>query len=653
MWLMFGLCSLLCTAMLFLPGFFISRILNFHPTFAICIAPLVSYALYAIAGMIFGLAGIPVSGFALAIGIPAISFVIYIVLKRHTHDENSPRIAPGLLALYLIVGAVVTLYYYVLPLDGPDSFVQFFDNAHHINLIEAFAESNRYSIVQSTKIPADQLTPFSDLVFYPAGWHVISAICSNSLNVSSSLAANATNAVILCVVFPLGICSFLSELFNKNQALAYYGLPFVFAFAAFPWGFLVAGPLYSNFASLTILPAFIAVFITLFSQTRSGIIRTLVVLLFGFVSLAVTQTNCLFSAMVILAPLCVVNIFDYFSLHHSRKHAYTACTAFVLACALFWLICRKLSIFAGVIGQKWTPYVPDVHQGIMDFLDLGFRNATSQILLAAFVILGIVYLLYSKSQRWILAPYLFFFVAYIIPASCTPESVFGSLLSGFWYNDVDRIAANAVILFIPLASIGLYSIIELIKRIFTTINARGNARVIAAAIIVVVASIIYCPTFILAGRGTIVTALGSRHDRLVELNSSIQSLTDEEIDFLKDCRELVGDELVINCPIDGSAFAYSQSGLNTLYRSFFHDSNYKVFELSLDEIGSNRSVSDLAEQINAQYILVLDLEGSDNRTLSEDHVDQDDWSGMLSVDDSTPGLEVVLSEDDMRLYRIL
>lgn len=653
MWSIFGISVLFCIAMLFAPGYFISRTLSLRPSFAVCIAPLISYSLFTGIGIFFGLAGIPISGIALAIGIPLLSALTFSVFRKSTHIESSPRIPPHFLILYFVVGVIVTAYYYVLPLDGPDSFVQFFDNAYHLNLIEAFSVSDRYSVVQSTLFPKSPISPFGDITFYPAGWHVIAAVCCSTLNVSASLAANAMNTAILCAVLPLGICAFLSELFKENRSMLYYGLPFVFSFAAFPWGFLVAGPLYSNFASLTILPAFIAVFITLFGQTRSEIIRTLIILLFGFVSLAVTQTNCLFSAMVILAPLCVVNIYGFFSLHHSRKHAHIACAAFVLVCALFWLICRKLSIFASVIGQDWTPYVPDVHQGIMDFLDLGFRNATSQILLAAFVMLGIVYLLYSKKQRWILVPYLFFLLAYIIPASCTPEGVFGSLLSGFWFNDVDRIAANAVILFIPLASMGLYSIIKLVKRIFAAINARGNTKVITAAIIIAAIFIIYCPTFILAGRGTIVTALGSRYDRLVELNSSIQSLTDEEIDFLKDCRELIGDETVINCPIDGSAFAYSQSGLNTLYRTFRSSTSYSLFESSLDEIGVSAAVSNLAEDYALHYVLLLDVQDFDNQTLSDDHVNPEDWQGMLSVNDATPGFEIVLAEDDMRLYRIL
>ena len=40
------------------------------------------------------------------------------------------------------------------------------------------------------------------------------------------------------------------------------------------------------------------------------------------------------------------------------------------------------------------------------------------------------------------------------------------------------------------------------------------------------------------------------------------------------------------------------------------------------------------------------------RFVLKDDIDNELWSGIRAIDDSTPGFETVLSEGDMRLYRI-
>ena len=58
------------------------------------------------------------------------------------------------------------------------------------------------------------------------------------------------------------------------------------------------------------------------------------------------------------------------------------------------------------------------------------------------------------------------------------------------------------------------------------------------------------------------------------------------------------------------------------------------------------------ESVGADYVLVLDDErvAADRAYLFT--YDPALWQGILSIDADTPGFELVLSEGDMRLYRI-
>ena len=57
-------------------------------------------------------------------------------------------------------------------------------------------------------------------------------------------------------------------------------------------------------------------------------------------------------------------------------------------------------------------------------------------------------------------------------------------------------------------------------------------------------------------------------------------------------------------------------------------------------------------RIGAEYVLVLDRSRSSMHRWFYPYRCPD-WTGMLELNDDTPGFEVILSEGDMRLYRVV
>jgi hypothetical protein len=124
--------------------------------------------------------------------------------------------------------------------------------------------------------------------------------------------------------------------------------------------------------------------------------------------------------------------------------------------------------------------------------------------------------------------------------------------------------------------------------------------------------------------------------------------------------EVVGpDDLVINDPMDGSFLAYGYDGLRVYYRDFVGFGNGEsgqsvLIRNGLADIATDDEVRTAVDEIGASYVLVLDQSGSDCSfiNLRKDYRPVM-FEGISSITDDTPGFETVLSDGNMRLYRIV
>lgn len=663
MWTTFFLGAVVVFAVLYLPGFIQLLSIKRKAALALVCAPIISLFELCIVGIILGLLGIATSGTALIfslVGITIVVSVIGIVGSRKSEAAflslfRSSELAWKNIALYMGLSIVIIGYYFVRTLDGPESFVQEFDNAFHLNLIHAFIESGRFSVLQATTFPTLPIQPWDNIAYYPAAWHVIAAVCGDALNVSAEMAENFTNTIFLSVVFPTSMCAFISAVLKNNKRIIPLCGLFVCAFAAFPWGFLVAGPLYSNMAAFALVPAVMFCFVKAIEGAglSSNTLCLGILTILGIAVLGMTQPNAVFTAVVILTPYCMVQIYNHWNSKSEKIKGYIFAAIFLLFVIFVWTALRHLGMFQGVVNYSWHPYA-SMQQAIFDFLDLGYRNATAQLLLAVLVLTGVLYLLYKKAQRWLLAGYLFFFVAFL-SAAATVSGFHGSFFSGFWYNDVDRIAACAVLIMIIFAGVGLYALVSLLLKVIQSAWGLGNKRVVTICISLLFMGLIFAPNHILAGMGDVSTSIGSREARLAELATTEVCLTKDEERFVSEVTELIGeDAAVANFSFDGSVFTYATNDLNVLTRHYFSSDSGDMgtIQKHLNEIAYNDEVQEAVKRTNAEYVLLLDVNDSGDNSVYSAFLDENDWKGITSITDTTPGFKVVLSEGDMRLYEI-
>jgi len=147
--------------------------------------------------------------------------------------------------------------------------------------------------------------------------------------------------------------------------------------------------------------------------------------------------------------------------------------------------------------------------------------------------------------------------------------------------------------------------------------------------------------------------------RVRNSSAGVQVYDAAERAFVDEVERVVPEgSYIVNVPDDGSAFAYGIDGLNVLYRSTrTYDVESEspegyILRTRLADAATDADVRSALESVGADYVLVLDDErvAADRAYLFT--YDPALWQGILSIDADTPGFELVLSEGDMRLYRI-
>ena len=305
MWPLYFWGVFVCLVMLYLPGFLQLKSLSFSSIAAVCIAPVVTLGEYALLGAAFGLAGISIAWFVMP-GIALLASVVSLIfysLRKGKSDCRTLfadfRIRP--FVSFLFFGILFGMVYFVKNLDGPSSFSIMFDSGYHLNVIKAFMLTGRYSIVQATSSPTS-ITPFADISFYPAGWHIVCALVGSAIRCDVPMAVNVGILAFLSFVFPMAMFAFCTVVFRGDEKKVLASSLFILAFASFPWGFLAYGPLYSNFAALAVLPIMLAIFIRLVEAPKVGFISIVLTFGLGLVALVALQPNSVFTAVVICSP---------------------------------------------------------------------------------------------------------------------------------------------------------------------------------------------------------------------------------------------------------------------------------------------------------------------------------------------------------------
>lgn len=671
MWIDFVLAYLFGTLIIYLPGFFLLRTLNFTPSFSVLLSPIASIGVFITLTILYGFLAIPCSPVSVFI-FPTLSFVILSFLSRRKGKDalsisfSFSKIELCILLLYIAIGILLCTIFFVKPLDGPNSFSNGYDNITHLNLVRSFLESGTWSTLTTSNYLSTEISPMESFGnFYPSGWHHLVALTAQSLNVSIPLSANAINAVLISIVYPSSIFFLLYSLFKKDHLLIICGSIIALGFTAFPWSFFFRGPLYSNLISFCLMPLVLAAFVLFIQHNilKSNPLRFATIAIISVVALAATQTNTLFSCLIFITSFLASYLYNnpFFTNRIPNKRILGPVFVITLA-TIVWATCLNLPFLQSVVTFNWKNDLSTTN-ALFTLGSLALSASVPQIVLAILVPVGVIFLV-SKKTVWLLFPALFMAIAYL-ECRCGSDPL-KHLLAGFWYTDSYRLAGNLAIFLIPIAASGLRTAISLIKTVldncFNDLQLITHNFTVAAIVLFVFICINYFPNYTYPKTDQkVTTAFGFVYQEITkDFSTKIeQPYNIQEQEFIEKVLKITQkDSLIINQPNDGSIFAYGINGINTYYRLIIlpnETDESKTVRTELNTYTENKEVWQAVKATGAKYVLLLDKDAkwADMPKISKSKSAQpENWIGIDSIDDSTPGFKVILAEDDMRLYEI-
>lgn len=568
-------------------------------------------------------------------------------------------------ALYLVIGFIAAIYVFVTVLGSPDYFSVSIDNSYHLNEIHALATTGCYSPVGISVYPTVPGYGSTEAGFYPAAWHVICALVCNVLSVSAAVAINAVNFAFVAFVFPMSCFSLLSAITEKHTYLALGALICISAYA-FPWRLLTFGVLYSNLAAFCLVCSVCSLFLSLTKDEGLSIQNRLllaILFLFGLFDLFLLQPNGIFSVGVLLLPYAVARVYSFCIAKNLAPFKSFAVAFGLSACFVAaWIVAFNLPMMHGVISVSWNHYA-SASQMLVNYLCQSYSpDAPSNLLLGLFVIVGVVYSLEHGELRWMSISYILTLVIHF--STGASEAAFKPWLAGFWYTDPYRTATLCTLAAFPLAVFGALVLFDLLRKSLCGGKQQPVGplnRLYPAIFVVLFVAVVFYPSFQIPGLFNVETVFGKTRN-VIKQNydmSNFEELNANELEFASSVKEIVGDSVVLNSPYDGSAFLYGSSDIQVYYRSLNsspeNDPNESIASRAirhgLYKIGSDSEIRQAVKTTGAHYVLLLDFDNCKSRG----HVftyNPDDWDGIESIGDKTPGFTLLKKSGHSRLYRI-
>lgn len=664
MWLTFALAVCLGVVVLYAPGYLVGRAVSLERFASVAVAPAFSVVALVILGVILNAAHVRCDGWMLLLACAALCLLIYGAcrvlrgLRGVDGRTHLTRIAVdsewALVALYVGVAAAVSLVVFVHAMGDPVSFSRNDDTTVHLSVVRGFLDSGTFSTLNVTKY-LDLGEPGG---YYSAAWHVVTAVVASLVGNQVTLATNAMIFVVCVFVLPVGLLFLLRQLFPDNKLALYAGSLFSVAFCGYPWGFVVFGQLLSNLLSFALIPGALGLLISSLNASGPSKSGFAVAYACSMISVALAQPNGAFTLGIWSVAFAVSHLWSkrsdsYWS---GKRTAIILCFA---ACTA-WALLFVAPPLQGAVTYSWKSTL-SIPKAIVAGLLFMFTNREGvQPFLTVLVLLGVAKTLKDRRLRWLSVSYITAFSFYVIDVAT--DGFVKQLLTGFWYTDYYRTGAMTALFAIPLAVLGFAWLVKLGTSLLgkTRLGRQGScgSRAMAVVLVVLLAVCQFAPVRFAFGKTDVRPGLMKIHAEVGSRYSWEKGLTSEEDEFVKRVMSIAGCDCVVNVPSDGSCWSYGVEGINTMFRRSAtagpsgSEPYATVLRTKLCDYTASDEVREAVEKTGARYVMLLDEKSYDDRTVVKLRYKEEDWVGIESITQDTPGFTLVLSEGDMRLYRI-
>ncbi|MEV8143914.1 DUF6541 family protein [Specibacter sp. NPDC078709] len=459
-----------CTAaaLLFIPGFILSRGLGAKGFSSFAFAPLASCGLVGVAGIIGGITGIPWSVWLLA-GVTLLAAAVgwgihYLLRTRLTPVAASaePRALSWIALPVIMLSSALLVAKKLLPAMGsPDSFAQVYDNVFHLNAIRYILETGN----ASTLALDSMRTGSSGLSIYPSVWHSFAALTSQLTSVNVFVAENSLTIAVSALVWPFACIALVRSVLGlKIVAITVAGILSA-GFWVFPYQTIQWGPLFPNTLAYSVLPIAVLIVAALFGLTKERIANnfTLIAsLLVGVAAMFLTQPNGFSALLAFTLPMAAglaLKTLRRAWANDRRLRSVIIAVAWIGAALLVFVAIWTALLLS---YDDWKPS-RTFAEAVKDVLTGGLLGRNFTWLASMLAALGLVTILVRRRGGWMIGCMAVAGVLYVVAAWAQPGPL-RHLITGSWYQDPYRLAALVPLFTIVLAACGADGIITTLKQ---------------------------------------------------------------------------------------------------------------------------------------------------------------------------------------------
>jgi hypothetical protein len=614
-----------CVAIMFLPGLPVTYLLGLRGVAAWAVAPVIPITVASIGAIVAPSLGIRLSIWVLLVPSVVIALVVgaiaFLLRRRYPARTPDPRaITYSVLAglgFALAVGLVTTKW----SITRPDNFAATFDAVFHHHVLAYIQDTGNGSALSIGGLGIEGVKP----AFYPAAWHDLAGILQNLTGTGIPVAANVITIVISLLIWPLGCILLARQLFGPARLPIAVTGALSLAFPAFPWTLMGYGTLWPNILGLALVPAGLAVVMSIAGLAKEDVIGRGRAWLIAPVLLAATvlaHPNALFSLVVLAVPILATWLFiwvrDQQRAGRLVRGLVIAAVLVVGAAVLAYLI-NSLPVVNGIKTTRWRA-TENMSQAVGEVLLNATNHKAAAWLLSIVVVIGIISCIRQKSRRWLVAGHLLSAALFVMAAGIADD--YTAKFTGFWYNDSWRLAAMVPITGVPLAAIGVLAITAAIKNradALTSVKLPDQARSrTTVAAVVVVAFTVVTFGFYADEKGAFV------RDSYAQLDGALgdrKLITPDKLALMQDAQRIVPpDALVAASPWTGATALWPLMDRKLLIPNLdpsvmTPDQAYLARYLVLAR--GNPQACELISRLNVQYLMTgpVGMTGPDDHRL--------------------------------------
>lgn len=636
---------ILTLAIVLIPGFAFNWMCGLRVRNALSLAPLSSVGLVSGSAVIAGFINMPWGPLPVilvsVIAVLAVWGLRMLLRQRIPMLYRQPEapaplhwswlVAAGALAVLLMVRDSLRM------LGSPTNFSQTYDNVFHLNLVQWMVQNRTGSVLELTMTGTES--------FYPAAWHDLASL--TLLTMGSHQTVAATNALIIvtvALVWPLSCLSLVSRILPPHPVGVLGTGVLVASFGAFPYLLVGFGVLYPNLLALCLLPAALALAVSVLDLgdgTRLPILPSLMVAVLGVVALTLAHPNATVTLICVLGPILimfwalppVLRALRGADWHRELWWRVGAVVGWLLLAGVAFVVLRPPAS-----ASVWGP--PQTFLGaLIEAITVSPLVPAAVWVASVLTLIGIIAVIWTGRQWWLLAAHVALCFLWIVGGAEGTGSL-RLLVVGPWYNDAYRLAAMLPLTAVPLAAFGLTWLAGLLDR---AVSGKRPVSWLEGATAVVTAVLLVLSTQFTAAKTDMVAWVRATY----EITPDAALVDSDEFAVIQMVEQLTGphDVIAVN-PWTGGSMVFALTGRPTtaVHVTDVPNPDDQIIIDHLSSAADDPQVCPAIRDLDVTWV----LDFGNERFINNEDRPYPGWDGLAEA----PGFELAYRQGHAALYRV-